>query len=313
MAALQGTKISYRKPKLYNSLGSLIKEYRHWRELSQESISKLVGVSTRQLRNWEAGRRRVRIENLHDLAEVTGIPIQVCVALNAGQPLWYSIQKRRFAYSSVEAHCLHNELFRYPEKSSDEITLKSECISTDKHISMVLSCHNDLYCTPKPLRTDVIRKASMILPDLNHIIFDSWNHYVGHSIWLPLKTNDYKELQQQKSFESYLTPDKISNCVASREGAILNYSLYTASLNVSQCQIMNAGRYLAKVEQKERYLVAAYSAMEEAHELLSNMDMKVVGSYKHTNSEVCNKLYEVKLDVLMRSNGPWKWLVEKKQ
>ncbi|MBU3949534.1 MAG: helix-turn-helix domain-containing protein [Proteobacteria bacterium] len=311
MPTLQGTKISYSKPKIYKSLGSLIKDYRQWRELSQETIARLVGVSARQLRNWEADRRRARIENLHDLAEVTGIPMQVFVALNADQPLWYSMQERRFAYSSVEAHSLHRELFRYPEKSGDEILLKSEPISKNKHMSMVLSCHQDIYCTLKPLRSDVVQKASMILPDLNRIIFDSWGHYAGHSIWLPLKIDDYNQLKQEASFESYLTPDKISDVIALGEGIFLDYSSYLSSLDVAQFKIMNSVRYFANLKQNANYLLAVYTAMEELNELLSNMGMEAIRSYENMNSEVCNKLYEVGLDVMLKPDGPWKWLVEK--
>ncbi|MBU1054175.1 MAG: helix-turn-helix domain-containing protein [Proteobacteria bacterium] len=310
MTSLQRTKNSYSEPKLYNSMGSLIKDYRHWRRISQEKISSLVGVSVRQLQNWEAGCRRARIENLHDLAEATGIPMQVFVALNADQPLWYSMQKRHFAYSSLEAHCVHHELFRYPNKSSNEIILKSECISTNKHISIILSCHSDLYCMPESLQADVIKKASMILPDLNRITFDSWGHYVGHSIWLPLKTNDYKQLRQLNSIENHLTPDRICDIIALDEGTFFNYSSYSASLNMAHCQIMNVGRNLAEIKHKSKYLIAANSFTEEVHELLSNMDMKVFRSYESVNSEVCNKLYEVKLDLLMRPKGPWQWLVE---
>ncbi|MGB5156463.1 MAG: helix-turn-helix domain-containing protein [Desulfobacterales bacterium] len=310
MAYLRGTKISYSDTKLYESLGSLIKDYRQWRNLSQETLSGLIGVSVRQLRNWEANRRRARIENLHDLSEVTGIPMQVCVALNADQALWYSLQKRRFAYSSLEAQSLHHDLFKYPEKPGIDPTINCERISTDKHISMVLACHHDIYCTAKSLRRDVIEKASVILPDLNQIIFDSWGHYVGHSIWLPLTTEFYNQLKNQKTLEDYLTPERINNIFALSDGVLLYFSSYTASLNVSHYKLIHAARCFAEIKQKGRFLVANYSALPEENKLLSNMGMMVTGNYNTINSDSCNKLYEVELDALMRPNGPWNWLVE---
>ncbi|MFH2044743.1 MAG: helix-turn-helix transcriptional regulator [Pseudomonadota bacterium] len=61
----------------YKLLGQLIKYYRKWRGLSQEKFSELVGISLRELQNWEMGRCRARIKNLHDLSEASGIPRQV--------------------------------------------------------------------------------------------------------------------------------------------------------------------------------------------------------------------------------------------
>ncbi|MBA3035539.1 MAG: helix-turn-helix domain-containing protein [Desulfobacterium sp.] len=310
MVALRGTNSSYNNPKLYKSLGSLIKDYRQWRGLSQEYVSELIGVSVRQFRNWEANRRSVRMENLHDLSELTGIPMQVCVALNADQPLWYSLQKRWFAYSSVVAQSLPNELFKSTGKLYDDLTLTKEKITTDKQYKMVLSCHHDIYRTLKPLKRDVVEKASMIVPDLNFIIYDSWGHYVGHSIWLPIKKDVYAKLKKQESLENYLAVKSISDIITLKDGVFLFISSYISSLNVAYYKLIESVRSFAEVGNKERYLIAMYTAMTEVHELFSTIGMRIVGSYKQERSEVYNKLYEAELDFSMRPGGPWDWLLE---
>jgi len=290
--------------KLYKSLGSLIHDYRQCYKLSQEKISELIGISIRELRNWETDRCHARIENLHDLSEVTGIPMQVCVALNADQPIWYSLQERRFAYSSMEAQAYSHELYKFSEQLGDRFIVRAEKISKDKHISMILSYHREIYHTVKPLRKDVVETAASILPDLNHIIFDSWGHYVGHVIFLPLRSDVYKKLKMQKSFESYLSREKTSDIVALSEGVFLNYSSYAASINASHQNIVSIVRYLAKIKQKEKYMVAGYSPVEETCKLYNKIGMNMARDYQSTSSEINCKLYEIELDALMRPNQP---------
>ncbi len=307
MDHLRGTKISdthITDSKLYKSLGSLIHDYRLCYKLSQEKISELIGISVRQLRNWETDCRRARIENLHDLSEATGIPMQVCVALNADQPIWYSLQKRRFAYSSIEAQSYSNELYRFHEELGDRFIVSAERISKDKQIEMILSYHQEVYHTVKPLRKDVVEMAVTILPDLNHIIFDSWGHYVGHIIFLPLRFDVYEKIKMQKDLERYLAYDKISDIVALSEGVFFCYSSYAANINASHQNIVSIARYFAKIKQKERYLVSAYSPIEEAHKLFEKLGMRLAIDYNGTGSEIYCKLYENKLDALMEPTQP---------
>ncbi len=58
----------------YKTLGQPIKDYRLWQKQSQDEFAELIKVSVRQLRRWEAGLSRASIENLQDIANITGIP-----------------------------------------------------------------------------------------------------------------------------------------------------------------------------------------------------------------------------------------------
>ncbi|MBU3950199.1 MAG: hypothetical protein KJ882_07170 [Proteobacteria bacterium] len=42
--------------------------------MSQDKFSELVGISLRESQNWEMGRCRACIKNLHNLSEASGIP-----------------------------------------------------------------------------------------------------------------------------------------------------------------------------------------------------------------------------------------------
>lgn len=290
---------------LYKSLGSLIKEYRQWRELSQEALAEKIGISVRQLQNWEADRHSARIENLHDFSEMTGIPMQICVALNAGHPVWYSLQNRRFAYSSIDETLFSSrELLRKPKRSDDGIMTKYIPITTEKHINMVLSCHCDIYGTQRSLGRDVIKAACLTLPDLNFISFDCWGHYVGHEICLPIKNDIYVQLKKQKSFEGNLTNEAICDIISRKKGVFYIYSIYAANTSVVQSTLVKNHRFVAEINPKDEYIVAYAASTTKSKELSENFGMKPVFciNLKHEGmqKEAFPALYEIGLDALER-------------
>ncbi len=312
MDLIQGTKFSHRNMVLYKSLGSLLKDYRQWGRLSQERLAESIGVSVRELRNWEANRRRAGIENLHDISEVTGIPMWVCVALNAEQPIWYSLRKRLFMYSSKEEEQFSSYgLFNHSEKSEDNTLMKKVAITKDRHIDMILSCHQDLYGSMRPLRKDVIKAATLMLPDLNYIMLDSWNHYVAHEVCLPIKMDVYRELKKQKTIENYLTSEMISDIIALGEGVLFYYTAWAANVSTLSRLIWEVVHDLSKIKQKDRYLFASHAVTEESAIIHKNLGMKLASNYVQLHNEVNSAIYETTLDFFLRPNGPMRYIIER--
>lgn len=305
MTSLPRNNFAPERTLLYKSLGLLIKDYRQWRGVSQEALAELVGISVRQLQNWEADRHSVRIENLHDLSEKTGIPMQICVALNAGHPVWYSLQNRRFAYSPMDKALFSSrELLRKLKQSDDGITTKYIPITTDKHINMVLSCHRDIYGTKRPLGRDVIKAAILILPDLNCIAFDCWGHYVGHVICLPITTDSYEQLKKKKTFEGNLTNKAICDIISLQTGVIYFYSMYMSNTSVARSILVAGHRCIAKINPKNQYMIAHVAATLETKELSDSFGMKPVfcknSKQEDIQTEIAPALYEIRLDDLER-------------
>lgn len=265
----------------------------------------MTGISVRELQNWEADRHNIRIDNLHDLAELTGIPMQACVALNARQPLWYSLRKRRFAYSSVEEALFSSyELLRHPEQTDDELITNNCPITKDKHIRMILSCHDDIYGAKIPLGREAIEAASTILPDFNRIVFDSWGHYVGHQVCFPIRHELYQQIKKKKNFKS-MTADSMSDIVAQQEGAFYIYSFFMTDISVAHSILINNCRCAAKIEPKERYTVARIEVTEKRRNISADSDLnllanKVYGDCPQT--EMIPAMHEIKLNILMRQS-----------
>lgn len=288
----------------YKTLGLLIKDYRQWQKLSQDEFAELIKVSVRQLRRWEAGLSHASIENLQDIAKATGIPMEACIALNADNPLWYSLEKRRFAYSLIEVDLIRvNDLLKGHRQSDKGIPIKNEEIITDKHIDMILSYHRDSYGTKKPLSKNVFMKAIRILPDMNLIIFDQWGLMVGYVVCLPMRMDMYKELIRQKILEDYLVTEKISDISGLHEGVFFHYSIFSASLSVAYPMIVNNLRYLSKMKQKEGYIAAFHTATVKGKEFFCDLGMRTVwnaGNGGEILSDSVPSILEIELDILIK-------------
>jgi transcriptional regulator with XRE-family HTH domain/transposase len=298
---------------LYKSLGALIKDYRKRHQLSQESLAKRIGVSARALQRWETDRHRAQMDNLHDLAEATGIPMPVCLALNADQPIWYSLRERRFAYSSIEiAHFKIENFLACREQSDRGEIVRYDPITTEKQIGLVLASHGDLYGTAKPLAREAIRKATQLLPDLNFMAFDCWGHYVGHVICLPLAATVYHQLKKQNHWESALRSDLVSDILTPREGVFFFYSAFVTSASVGYAELIRSIWPLTKLKQKERYLAAFNLATQEVKEFFHNFGAQEV-AIKPARTASTPAMYEIKLDIMLEqleSSGALDWIIE---
>lgn len=287
----------------YDSLGALIKAYRQWRGLSQDTFADSIRVSVRQLRRWEAGLSHAGLENLQDISEVTGIPLEACIALNAGQALWYSLSKRRYAYTMIEADLVRvRDLFKSPGHFDEGLVLRNERISTNHHIFLILACHRDTYGAEKPLETSVIEKACKILPDLNCIIFDQWNHYVGHILCLPLSSDTYRDLMTQKSLEAKLAAGNVSDIAAAKNGVFFHYSIFSASLSVGYAMIVANMHHLSTVETKENFLASFHVATRKGKEFFDDLQMRTVWQaaiVADRPPETAPEVKEIELDILM--------------
>lgn len=303
--------------KVYESLGSLVKDYRKWRMLSQEELATSIRLSVRALQRWEANRCRADFGNLHDFSEFTGIPMQVCASLNVGQPVWYSLQKRRYVYSALEAEQLPlYKLFANSEPTTDDSFATHNRITTDKQMSLIHSCHQDVYGDNHILTKDIIKAACGLLPDLNRIAFDRWGHYVGHFLCLPLRIDSYRRLINDEPRLSSLTPEDIHDIISLREGVFLYYSLFAPNASVAYTNMISGIRHLAKVDHRAGFSVVFHSAAIEAQDFFESLGMRKAGGIhnrENENASLSPVMYEISLDDLMNPAKPFgvfRWMIE---
>lgn len=315
-ADTQGTSSGPVNLNLYKSLGSLIKEYRRSHKISQEVLAKSVGISSRQLQRWENNRHRAHMDNLHDLSEVTGIPMPVCLALNADQPIWYSLRERRFAYSAIElAHSRIESFLEFREESSLGEVDRYEPITSDKHIDLILSSHADIYGAENVVGRSVIKKANLLLPDLNYIAFDGWGHYIGHVVCLPLSWEIYERIKEGKNWEDTVTLEKIKNLTSFPGGAFFFYSAFVTSASVGYAQLLRSIWPLTQVEHKERYTAVYNIATRDVAAFFHNFGARRLTGGDHENTKInfTPAVYEIELGVMLErleASGSLRWIRE---
>lgn len=287
----------------YKTLGQLIKDYRRLRKLSQEEFADPIKVSVRQLRRWEAGLSHASIENLQDIANYTGIPMEACISLNADTPIWYSLQKKRVAYTLIEAEFIRiNEVLKRYMQSGQDAFLENEQVITEKHIDLIISYHNDAYGINKPLAKNVFIKAINMLPDVNRIIIDNWGSMAGYVVCLPIRIDTYQELKHQKVLEDYLSSEKITDILTIGKGVFFHYSIFSASLSVAYPMMVKNIKYLSEIKQKKEYLSAFHTATVKGEEYFEDMGMKSAwkaADNDHINIDSKPQIYDIELDVLI--------------
>ncbi len=292
--------------KLYRSLGQIIKDYRQWKKISQDEFAESIKVSVRQLRRWEAGFSHTSTENLQDIAQATGIPMEACITLNAGNPIWYFQQKRKVAYTLIEANLIRiNDLLKNYKQSDRDIPIEKGQIITDKNINKIISYHCDSHGTKKPLSKNVLMKAINILPDMNRIIFDNWGLMVGYTVCLPVKLDTYEKLKKQKEkvLEDYLITENISDIKTLNEGVFFHYSNFSANLNVAYSLMVNNLICLSKIKRKERYLAAFQTATKKGKEFFIDLGMRNIlnaCNSEELSSDNIPLIFEIELDSLVK-------------
>lgn len=193
----------------YDNLGDLLRAWRKQFGASQEVLSDRIGVSSRELRRWESRGEKQSIpsdENLEDIAEATGIPFAVLLALAArrAMPVFYSLTYRHYSFTPDGLETSIGQLLpRIRNEAHDKTPVVSLCpINREAEVSNVLEYHRSVYPAPKMLDAKVILESSLHLPQLNLYIKDAWGHYAGHIVTLLVSTDCYKKLMAGKMAEA---------------------------------------------------------------------------------------------------------------
>jgi transcriptional regulator with XRE-family HTH domain len=73
--------------KQYFSIGALLIDYRHDRDLSQLDLSSLINVDIRTIQRWEKDITLIKPDKEKEIAEATLLPYQLIRNLNAAVPI----------------------------------------------------------------------------------------------------------------------------------------------------------------------------------------------------------------------------------
>ncbi|WKK67475.1 helix-turn-helix domain-containing protein [Lutimonas zeaxanthinifaciens] len=215
--------------KQYFSIGELLIDYRHDREISQLDLSSLINVDVRTIQRWEKDITLIKPDKEKELAEATLLPYQLIRNLNASVPIptFYDFRIRKYSLT-----VLNNELpdAKWLKDRVKEMAkrIRTIDVSTDMDIlrkDLMLQKNNR-----EPISRAVLARAVELLPTINLIIMDDHNNYSGHCIVLPLNKEAYRKLREREMVEADIQISDLANYKTMDHPVFFNYDI-TADCN----------------------------------------------------------------------------------
>jgi len=263
------------KMKKYSSLAALLVDYRKHNKLSQFDIAAMLDVDKRTVIRWENNMSWIKPEKEKLFVEKLDIPFQVIRNLNSETPIstYFDIGKRTYSLTGISIKASNASWYKSDlTVDTDRIHLISN--DTDIEFAQDIQKMNN---NPKPLKPNLIKSASQILPDLNLVLHDQSGFYAGHITVLPLKYESYMKLRDGKISEGELALSDLTNNFTTKPLVFYYYSLYADSLD-NTSYMMN--RLLLHFKQKKYkdYIFAGitYNQRRIKIDLFREMGLKVI-------------------------------------
>lgn len=263
--------------KLYNSIGEILKEFRNYTSQKQFELCQMLSIPDRTYRRWENNENLLKGENIRLLSVKLKIPFEVLLRLNHGYETYYDIRTRQFKRNEIDVNL--SNLILSPEAYS----LKNENdrlkpISNDLEIDKILEYDHHIYPTSNPISKKIIARSSVLLPELNLIVYDSIGNYIGHLVCIPIKNVIYRKIKEQILEEGDLRiDDLISNTDSADSFTFYVYSFYAASANYALVLFRRIISFLKKINRNNNStFLAAYAVTEDGIQLCKKLGMKII-------------------------------------
>ena len=259
--------------KKYNSLGELLIDFRIHRNMSQLDFAALLDVDARTVIRWEKNESLIKVEKEKILIENLGIPHQVIRNLNTDKPIAIYFDFNRWAYSLTALSKMvanSSEFISDYEFDTDRI----QTISKDEDIEFIASIQkNQKNC--EPLRTEVIKMAAKLLPELNLVLYGQSGFHEGHISILPLKYESFVKLREKTMRENELSINDLNSNSDQKTPVFFYYSLYANSVDNTH-YIMN--RLLSHFRNKKYkdYIFAGISYRQQKVDRAQELGLKVI-------------------------------------
>jgi transcriptional regulator with XRE-family HTH domain len=274
--------------KKYSTLAELLIDYRAYRNLSQIDFAALLDVDVRTVLRWEKNESLIKLEKEKIFTEIFGIPHQVMRNLNTDMPIsvFYDIKRRVYSLSEI------SQMVESDSKYNAEVEINSErirLISRDSDFEFV----TDIQKSDKnnrPLKAEIIKKATNILPELNLIICDYSGFYAGHITILPLKYDIYAKIRNQEMDEGDLKLNDLTVSFTEKPLVFYFYSLYADSIDNAHYMI---NRILTHFKHKkyEDYVFTGISYRQPKTKLLTEFGLNIVWQKPVEENSIENRTF----------------------
>ena len=281
--------------KKYSSIGELLIDYRILSNTSQADLAAQFEVDIRTILRWEKNQTLLKPEKEEAMVDITFIPYQVIRNLNApvAIPTYYDFDIRKYSLSTVthefpDANWLKNKI---DSISTDRLkTLKHKDEIEDILRSSLIQRH-----ISKPIRKELILKATELLPELNFILYDHSGYYSGHSIFFPLSQDCYQKIKNKTLKEEAITETDFVNYKTDKNVVFYGYDVNSDCNENLFFIIGRILKFFRDIPNKE-YLYASYTSRHDTFEINKQMGIELVWEDKSLqnklNSKAPPRLYE---------------------
>ena len=259
--------------KKYFALGELLVDYRKHRTLTQIDFAAILDVDVRTIIRWEKNESLIKAEKEKLIIENLGIPHQVIRNLNTEHPIavYFDFDRWMYALTLLSSMVKSSNEFK---TDTEYVTSRIETLADDKDYDFITYIQkNQKNCNP--LRLDVVKTASRILPELNLVIRDQSGYHGGHISILPLKYEIYEKIRDRKMLENQLQVKDLTFSLNGDSPVFYFYSIYSNSLDNTYYLINKLLFYLKKRELKD-YIFAGITFQKLKVERFREMGFEVI-------------------------------------
>lgn len=260
--------------KKYTSLGSILKDYRTHRNISQSELASELNVDIRSVIRWEKNETLLNSEKEEALAHATFIPYQVIRNLNTGNPIatFYDFDLRKYSLSAISSELPDAN---WIGSKIDVPTSRLKHIETKEDIDNVIR-FTKLQKNPlKNVDRELIAEAARQFPDLNLIILDQSGNYSGHSVYFSLRMETYNKIKDRSIQETDLKRKDLVNYTTQETPVFYCHSI-TADSNENFFYIIGAVLKFYRDIAPKNYLYALLTSRYDSRDMSHQLHIKTI-------------------------------------
>jgi transcriptional regulator with XRE-family HTH domain len=260
--------------KRYYFFSELLIDYRKFYNLSQLDFANNINVDLRTVQRWEKDLTLISSDKEEDFVLETLIPYQLVRNLNAKVPIptFYDFKIRKYSLDELTNDLPKAEWFK------EHINLKSKQLRPidfdyDKKYlrKFIRKAKKDSHI----LNEGLLKRATLLLPELNNILTSESGFYSGHSIILPLKESTYQKLKSRTITNKNLNESDLVDFRNLDKPIFYSYDI-SADCNYTYYYLATAFLRFFKERDQTDYLFCTYSDRDDGYELNQQAGLHIV-------------------------------------
>ena len=273
--------------KRYYLFSELLIDYRKYYKLSQLDFANKLQVDLRTIQRWEKDLTLISADKEEDFVLETLIPYQLVRNLNAKVPIptFYDFKHRKYSLDELTNSLPKAKWFK------EHINLKSKQlrpIDFDYDIKYLRKFIKKAKKDSHILNEGLLKRATVLLPELNNILTSESGFYNGHSIILPLKESTYQKLKNRTLNNKDLNESDLVDFRNLDKPIFYSYDV-SADCNFTYYYLVTAFLRFFREHDKTDYLFCTCSDRDDGYELNLQAGVNVVWEDKELQKELGSK------------------------